>query len=65
MGMTDQEKRMEQCDHAWEYFTTTFDDVFLRCARCGFVRLAMPGESVHKMDRPQMVDPEDGENDEG
>lgn len=60
--MTDQEKRMEECHHAWEYFTTTFDDVFLRCARCGFVRLAAPGEIVARKDKPQRIFPEeDGE----
>lgn len=59
--MTDQEKRMESCSHVWEYYTQTFDDVFLRCPRCGMVRIAAPGETVARVSRPQMS--RDGEKD--
>ena len=59
--MTDQEKKMESCSHVWEYYTQTFDDVFLRCPRCGMVRIAAPGETVARVNRPQMS--RDGEKD--
>lgn len=61
--MTDQEKRMESCSHVWEYYTQTFDDVFLRCLRCGMVRIAMPGETCHMVSRELKIrhDGEEGD----
>ena len=56
-------EQMETCSHAWEYYTTTFDDTFLRCPRCGMIRLAMPGESAAMVNRPQKTRPEDGDQD--
>ena len=61
MGMTEQEKRMEQCSHVWVYAGTSFDDVFVRCPRCGLTRVAMPGETTHLVNRELKV----GKNDEG
>ena len=61
--MTDQEKRMEECHHIWEYYTTTFDDVFLRCPRCGMVRIAYPGERAARVSRELKIwhDGEEGD----
>jgi hypothetical protein len=44
---------MEQCFHVWVYDHQYNDDVFLRCPRCGMVRLSMPGEIVARLHRPQ------------
>lgn len=41
----------ESCSHVWEYYTTTFDDTYLRCPRCGMVRLAYPGETATRVSR--------------
>lgn len=61
--MSDQEKRMESCSHVWEYYTQTFDDVFLRCPRCGMVRIAMPGETAARVSRELLIrhDGKDGD----
>lgn len=45
--MTEQEKLMENCSHVWVYDGMQFEDVFLRCPRCGMIRMAMPGETNH------------------
>lgn len=51
--MTEQEQLMENCPHVWVYDHQYNDDVFLRCPRCGMVRLSMPGEIVARLHRPQ------------
>ena len=40
--MTEQEKQMELCSHAWIYDHTEYDTVYLRCPYCNMVRMAMP-----------------------
>lgn len=61
--MTDQEKLMETCSHAWVYDGQQFDDVFLCCPYCGMIRMAMPGETSHIVSRELKIrhDGEDGD----
>ena len=56
---------MENCNHVWEYYTTTFDDVFLKCPRCGMVRVAMPWEAAARINKPQRTRPEEDDHDAG
>lgn len=51
--MTEHEQEMEQCPHVWIYDHQSFDDVYLRCPRCGMVRLSAPGEIVARINRRQ------------
>jgi len=50
--MTEQEKQMELCSHAWIYDHTEHDTVYLRCVWCNFVRMAMPGEPCQMVCNP-------------
>lgn len=58
--MTDE---MERCPHVWVYDHRQFDDVFLRCPRCGMVRIAMPGETAARVYRELKIrhDEKDGD----
>lgn len=60
--MTEEEKRMEECNHAWLYAEelNCFEDtVMMRCTRCGMVRPLLPGESAVQVCRPQKTKEED------
>jgi hypothetical protein len=61
--MTEQEMKMEQCHHVWVYDHRGFDDVWLRCPRCGMIRMAMPGETCHIVSRELKIrhDGKDGD----
>lgn len=50
--MTEQEKQMELCSHAWIYDHTEYDTVYLRCPYCNMVRMAMPGEPCQMVSHP-------------
>lgn len=39
-------EKQEFCQHVWIYDHASFDDVFLRCPRCGMIRVAYPGETA-------------------
>ena len=58
MEMDEYEKRIENCKHVWVYGGTSFDDTFMRCPYCGFVRLAMPGETAHLINREMKTGPD-------
>lgn len=49
--MTEQEKQMEFCSHAWIYDHTEYHTVYLRCPYCNMVRMAMPGEPCQMVRR--------------
>lgn len=61
--MTEQEQLMENCPHVWVYDHQYNDDVFLRCPRCGMVRIAMPGETAARVSRELLIrhDGKDGD----
>ena len=57
------ESDRENCHHCWIYDHQSFDDVFLRCPRCGLVRISYPGEIVARVARELRIrhDGEDGD----
>lgn len=59
----DQQKRMEECFHVWQYDHTEHDAVYMRCPYCNMVRLAMPGETAHLVSTELRIrhDNEDGD----
>lgn len=61
--MTEQEKKMESCFHAWIYDHTEHETVYMRCPYCNMVRMAMPGEPVHLVSKELKIrhDGEDGD----
>ena len=52
---------METCSHVWEYDHESFDTVYMRCPYCNLVRIAYPGETVARINRPQKVKEADDE----
>lgn len=44
-------EKQETCQHVWIYDHADFDNVFLRCPRCGMIRVAYPGETCHVVSR--------------
>lgn len=56
-------EKTDSCPHDWEYYTKTFDDVFLRCSMCGMVRIAKPGEITYLVSRELLIrhDGKDGD----
>ena len=61
--MTEEEKKMQECPHAWQYDGESFGDRFFRCARCGMVRLAMPWETVHMVSKELKIRYDDKDGD--
>lgn len=61
--MTDQEKKTDECQHAWQYEGESFGDRFVRCAKCGMLRMAMPWETVHLVSKELRIrhDGEEGD----
>ena len=54
---------MKRCSHVWVYDHTQFEDVYMRCPRCGLVRIAYPGETVAMVSRELKIrhDEKDGD----
>lgn len=61
--MTDQEKRMDTCSHVWVYDHCEHDTVFMRCPYCNMVRMAMPGETAHLVNRELQIRHDDKDGD--
>ena len=53
----------ETCSHVWVYDHMQFEDVFMRCPRCGLVRIAYPGETAARVIRELKIrhDEKDGD----
>ena len=61
--MTEHEKQMENCSHAWVFDHIKNEEVFLRCPRCGMLRPAYPGEPAARVSRELRIrhDGKDGD----
>lgn len=61
--MTEQEKKMQECQHAWQYEGESFGDRFVRCPLCGMVRIALPWETVYMVSKELRIrhDGEEGD----
>jgi len=54
---------MESCFHSWVYDHCAGEDVFIRCPYCGMVRIAMPGETSHLVNRELNIRHDDRDGD--
>ena len=62
-GSSDTDRMVEECPHAWQYEGESFGDRFVRCARCGMVRMAMPWEPVHLVSKELRIRHDNEEGD--
>lgn len=53
----------EECRHAWVYYHTEHDTVYLQCSLCRMVRIAMPNEPCHLVSRELNIRHDDCDGD--